>query len=104
MPLVEYQCRECKETFEELYAVTQKPNQIIHCKHCNSVADRKLVSTFSFKVVGGTPRNLMAELNKTEVDHTMDEYQAKRKIGEEKARIRKEEGEYEKAWEGKTPI
>ena len=103
MPLKEYQCRECNKVFEDLYHIDRAPYKVT-CKYCGGVAVKKAISTFAFKVVGGTPRNLTAELRKDEVDRTMDEYESKRKIGEEKNKIRKEEGFYDKAWKNKTPI
>lgn len=43
MPIYEYKCKECGETFEVLVRSTEKPA----CPQCGSKSLRKLVSGFS---------------------------------------------------------
>lgn len=51
MPLYEFICEDCGETFEELVSSTQSINQVT-CPFCKSDLVRKLISTFSAKISG----------------------------------------------------
>jgi len=50
LPIYEYECRDCKEQFEELRRITDK-SQII-CVNCKSTNVQKLVSACSFELKG----------------------------------------------------
>ncbi|NCC52469.1 MAG: zinc ribbon domain-containing protein [Spartobacteria bacterium] len=51
MPLYEYQCEKCEETFEFLAKNSEeKPGK---CPNCGSKKTRKLLSTFSASVPSG---------------------------------------------------
>lgn len=78
MPLYEFICDRCKIDIEVLSPVRYKI-----CNKCETPMRRKF-STFAFKVVGGTSRNLVKELYKDELDTTMDDYQTQKKNNLEK--------------------
>jgi putative FmdB family regulatory protein len=44
MPLYEYRCKECRNTFEEL--VTNSQNESINCPECESSDVMRLLSVF----------------------------------------------------------
>jgi len=50
MPLFEYKCRDCGETFEKIVATSAAR---VECKHCASPRVEKLLSVFA---VGGSSR------------------------------------------------
>ncbi len=50
MPLFEYKCRDCGETFEKIVATSNTP---VVCKNCASPSVEKLLSVFA---VGGSAR------------------------------------------------
>ena len=49
MPIYEYQCKSCKEEFEELAFGDDVPP----CPHCGSGKTNKLMSRSSYHVAGG---------------------------------------------------
>jgi len=51
MPLYEFICEDCGETFEELVSSTKSINQVT-CPSCKSDLVRKLISSFSAKISG----------------------------------------------------
>jgi putative FmdB family regulatory protein len=51
MPLFEYKCRDCGETFEKIVATSTAP---VVCKHCASPQVEKLLSVFA---VAGASRS-----------------------------------------------
>jgi len=53
MPLYEFICEDCGESFEELVMSANTANQVT-CPHCKSDLVRKLISTFASKVGSGS--------------------------------------------------
>ena len=45
MPIFEYHCQECQETFERL-VLRPQASPVITCPHCSSTQTTKLFSTF----------------------------------------------------------
>ena len=53
MPLFEFECVECKESFEELVlSISAVPD--VSCPHCSSSYVEKKISTFASKIAGGS--------------------------------------------------
>jgi putative FmdB family regulatory protein len=52
MPLYEFICEDCGETFEELILSANSTNQVT-CPHCKSDLVRKLISKIAAKVSSG---------------------------------------------------
>jgi len=52
MPIFEFICESCEESFEELLRFGSNSEQII-CPECGSEQVRKLISTFATKFSGG---------------------------------------------------
>ena len=50
MPIYEYQCKSCGETFEVFLTASDKP--VKKCEHCNSTKIQKLISNCSFQLKG----------------------------------------------------
>jgi putative FmdB family regulatory protein len=46
LPIFEYQCSECKTKFEILHKSINKV-ETVNCPNCNSINNKKLLSTFS---------------------------------------------------------
>ena len=58
MPLYEFICEDCGETFEELVMSANSANQVT-CPYCQSDLVRKLISAFAPKFgSGGSPLNI----------------------------------------------
>lgn len=56
MPVFEYKCHDCNSKFELLHkSSTEK--EVITCPSCNSVNNKKLFSSFSASVTGGSSYN-----------------------------------------------
>jgi len=53
MPLYEFICEDCGESFEELVMSANTANQVT-CPYCKSDLVRKLISTFASKVGSGS--------------------------------------------------
>jgi putative FmdB family regulatory protein len=58
MPLYDYLCRDCGNTFEKLRSI-KDADQGLECPHCHSAQIERLLSTFSSSSPGGcsTPAN-----------------------------------------------
>ncbi len=52
MPLYEYICHECGQTFEKMVRFSEDPNQAPICPSCGSEFTQKQISTFATR--GGT--------------------------------------------------
>jgi putative FmdB family regulatory protein len=50
LPIYEYECEDCRKTFEVFLSVKAKP--VTQCRHCNGTNIRKLVSNCSFQLKG----------------------------------------------------
>jgi putative FmdB family regulatory protein len=50
MPIYEFECKKCKEEFEELVFNTREP---IHCPKCKSKQVKKLMSVAAIKTSAG---------------------------------------------------
>lgn len=55
MPLYVYYCESCKETTEELFAMSHRPDAIT-CKHCGKTAHNQIASG-QFEVRGANAAN-----------------------------------------------
>jgi putative FmdB family regulatory protein len=51
MPLFEYVCEECDQSFEEL---VRSSTQVVLCPSCTSQQVKKKISTFASKITGGS--------------------------------------------------
>jgi len=47
MPLYEYQCDECNETFEELVSKKDRDAGTVACPACGSTKVKRMLSTFA---------------------------------------------------------
>jgi putative FmdB family regulatory protein len=52
MPLYEYQCLACDESFEALVAINRQA--AVPCPHCRATEVRKLMSAFAARVADGS--------------------------------------------------
>jgi len=50
VPIYEYECKSCGETFEVFLSASDKP--VKKCTHCNSTKIQKLISNCSFQLKG----------------------------------------------------
>ena len=50
MPLYEFKCNDCNETFSELRKLGD--DRDVPCQQCGSANTKKLVSTFSSRIAG----------------------------------------------------
>ena len=51
MPIYEYRCADCKETFEVIQKFSDDP--VKKCAHCSGMKVEKLISQSSFVLKGG---------------------------------------------------
>jgi putative FmdB family regulatory protein len=49
MPIYEFRCRKCKQTFEVIYR-NREDNQSVTCPECKSTRTQRLMSTFAGKI------------------------------------------------------
>ncbi len=77
MPIFEFTCKKCGHTLE---VIEKTEPSTTECPNCKRAMKRKL-SSVSFKVVGGTPKNLARLLHQPEVQELnsiVDEYDSKK--------------------------
>lgn len=55
MPIYEYYCNQCQQTFTALRPMSQA-DAIIGCDQCDSVETHRVLSLFAIKVSGGADR------------------------------------------------
>lgn len=54
MPIFEFKCNDCNQTFESLVLIASAVDTI-RCKHCNSANIKKILSATSGQPGKGTP-------------------------------------------------
>jgi putative FmdB family regulatory protein len=53
MPIFEFECKDCSQSFEELVR-SSSPLEGIACPECGSQHVRKKISTFASRITGGS--------------------------------------------------
>lgn len=54
MPMYEYECNKCKETFEKLVSARERDAGTVACPACGSNDVKRLLSTFAVGRGGGS--------------------------------------------------
>jgi len=61
MPIYEYRCQGCDETFEKLFFPSEREDAI--CPKCGSKQVKRIISNFGFRMASGSTMSAGAEAN-----------------------------------------